>query len=489
MATRNRLITALALPLVIFLAGSHQWATSVDAPPQSPEWYPNEVSNWLDSTGRLQDQLSNPEYWLLRETQQDTKLADPYRAPELWAPKRGRVTAVRYPNRYGAQISAHEWAPPTTFVDPVSRRPGKGPFPAVIVINGAGDAEEEYWAFAQDLAEHGYVVLTFDPHGASDSAPSPESTYCDPNGSWRRPQEMGVREHGDCAGQNDNGVNSTVGQVPAVVSIAVEGRTGDQGTTDVQSLYEELEPNFVFGALDAWKWMVSSANPWRQLIDLHRMGVIGHSLGAYAAALVGNGDPQRRFRAAVAMDSYGAFQHGVRPTVPTLYEQSEQELFAGPRLGQPPPEALHMTRRDYASFVNRRIPSMFLVLKSSTHQEFAYVGPDAGQPASRYGQRVASYYTLAWLDRYVKGVVGARRLGDETLQRRDAYRRLRRGWFNRSIDGSSIGLGLWDVSGMANRPYAIAGRLAAYALSSYYVSRYALEGHRCDDMVRGCHAS
>ncbi len=399
--------------------------------------------------------------------------------------------AVHYRNRYGAAISAHLWAPPARFADPVTRRVSRAPYPAAIFVNGAGDTEEEYWSFAQDLAEHGYVVMTFDPQGAgmSDDAPTPEATYCDPNGSWRKPQEMGVREHGMCAGQNDNGVNSTVGQAPAVASIAIDGRTGSQGTVDVQSLYEELEPNFVFGALDAWTWLASRSNPWRRQIDVRRVGLIGHSLGAYAAALVANGDPRRRFAAAVSLDSYGRFMHGVRPTVPTLYEQSEQELFSGPRAAAPPPEALHGTRRDYAAFTARRLAAMYVVLRSSTHQEFAYVGPEAGQTASRYGQRVATYFALAWLDRYLKGEVRGRRRGDESVQRRDALRRLVARRFDRSVDRSSIGLGVWDPVGASNRPYQIGNEAIADALSYYYVSRYAFDGRSCVDMRRACSRS
>jgi pimeloyl-ACP methyl ester carboxylesterase len=446
-----------------------------DPAPGSPEWYEREVTNWADTTGRLQDQLSNPEYWVLRASQQDQTNADPYRAPERWAPARGRVMAVHYKNRYGAMISAHLWAPRSAYIDPATHRRSRGPFPAAIFVNGSGDAEEDYWSFAEDLAEHGYVVMTFDPQGAgrSESAPNPQSTYCDPNGSWRKPQEMGVREHGTCAGQNDNGVDSTVGQVPAVVSIAVDGRTGSQGTVDVQSLYEQLEPNFVFGAFDAWKWLASRQNRWRSQIEFSRVGLIGHSLGAYAAALVANGDPHRRFRAAVSLDSYAHFQHGVRPTVPTLFEQSEQELFSGPRLAPPSSEALHATRRDYATFVSRGLAAMYVVLRSSTHQEFAYLGPEVAQPASRYGQRVATYFALAWFDRYLKGAD-------------DAGRRLLAERFDRSVDRSSIGLGVWDYAAMGNSPYKIAGRPVASGLSYYYVSRYAFDGHTCLDMRVGC---
>jgi hypothetical protein len=237
---------------------------------------------------------------------------------------------------------------------------------------------------------------------------------------------MGVREHGSCAGQNDNGVDSTTGQVPAVADIAVGGHTGRQGTSDVQAIYDQLSPNFIFGAFDAYKWMASPADPWRGQVDFARVGVMGHSLGAYAAAMVANGDPLHRFRVGIALDSYAHLMHHVEPRVPTLYEQSEQELVSGPRLAAPPPTALHATREDYAAFVTRRVGTMYVVLRASNHSEFAYTGPDQPAPASRAGQRVATYFALAWLDRALSR---ARIPG-----RRSANARLLAARFDRSVD-------------------------------------------------------
>jgi pimeloyl-ACP methyl ester carboxylesterase len=453
------------------MAGAHRGliagliATIVVCVAAVPARAQSELTNFADSTGRTQDQLSNPRYWSLRESQADTTNADPYRAPELWAPKRGSVLAAQYPNRYGAMISAHLWAPPPTV---------GGRRPAVIFLNGAGEAEEDYWSFAEDLAEHGYVVMTFDPQGAgkSEAAPNPQDKYCDPNGAWREPQEMGVRETGDCAGQNDNGLDSTTGQVPGVVDIVVGGHTGQQGTTDVQDIYDKLSPNLIFGAFDARAWMASPANPWRDRIDFARVGVMGHSLGAYAAAMVANGDPLHRFRAGVSLDSYAHLMHGVQPRVPTLYEQSEQEMLSGPRLAAPPPTALHATRQDYTAFVGRRVDTMYVVLRASNHSEFAYSGPERPAPASRAGQRVATYFALAWLDRRLNGGHADARLLAER--------------FDDSVDRSSIGLGTWEAATMTNHPYVIAGDHVASALSSNYVSRYAFGGHVCGDMRLGC---
>jgi pimeloyl-ACP methyl ester carboxylesterase len=419
------------------------------------------VTYWAATTVRVQDQLSNPEYANLRFQQADTTNADPYRAPELWAPARGRVWAVAYRNRYDAKISAHLWAPP--------KATGHAPYPAVVFVSGAGSSEEHYWSFAEDLAEHGYVVLTFDPQGDGRSDAAPAERYCDPNGRWRKPQEMGVREHGDCAGENGDDVSETVGQVPGVVDLVVGGHTGQQRTLDVQDLYRQIEPNYVFGALDARDYLVSSRSPVRTLVDQRRVAVVGHSIGAYAAALTGNGDPERRFAAAVSMDSYAHLMHGVRPRVPTLYLQSEQEFFSGPRLAPPPPTALHATRADYTQFRHAGLPVMFGVLASSTHQEFEYVGPEAHLPASSTGQRVASYYVLAWLDRWLRGS-------------KAAGRRLVAKRFDASVDSSSIGLGHWNPVTMTNEPYRISGSSVRDALSSYYVSRADFGTHHCIDL-------
>src|SRR3954451_4263934 len=97
------------------------------APTPGPQWYAAETHNWLDSTGRVRDQLANPMYAALREQQADTTNADPYRAPEQWAPRRGRAWEVHYRNRYDARISAHIWAPPPEASSP--------PYPAVVMVN------------------------------------------------------------------------------------------------------------------------------------------------------------------------------------------------------------------------------------------------------------------------------------------------------------------------------------------------------------------
>ena len=61
-------------------------ASAQDPQPGTPGWYTAEGQNWLATTGRTRDQLTNPDYARLRQSQADTTNADPYRAPERWAP-------------------------------------------------------------------------------------------------------------------------------------------------------------------------------------------------------------------------------------------------------------------------------------------------------------------------------------------------------------------------------------------------------------------
>lgn len=460
-------VLLVILPVALARAGG-------DPPPFSPGWYAREAQNYVDAHGRTADQLSNVAYHQLRLEVCSSGTSDggacggdPFRRLDAWNGSRGRVMEVGYANRYGAVIRADLWAPNVPFTDPISGAVSSGPFPGVILVSGYGFERFRYRAFAQGLAEAGYVVLTFDPQGQgeSDFAPTPASTYCDPNGSWRQPQEMGISEMGECAGQ-DPQPEATTQDLPYLPPVLLF-----QDARGVQPLYEAIRPRFVFGALDAAAWLLSNANPLRALVDETRLGVAGHSIGAYAAMMVANGDPLHRFRAGISWDSFAHLDNGVAPTVPTMFQQSEQENLIGPRYAPPPdPEALHPARLSYHAFVSSCVDTKFLVLRSSTHREWSYFAPGLVTEASSKGERVALYETQAWLDRYLKGSATSRARGDEPVQATDGLRRLNAPTFDGSADPSSIGAGRWDQGSGRNIPYTIEGDLVADHLSYYYDS-------------------
>lgn len=195
-------------------------------------------------------------------------VGDPLRRNEVWDRRRGNVLGISYRNRYGATIRGYLWAPFLPFTDPVTGVQTSGPLPAVVLVNGLGSPGQLYLAEAQGLAEAGYIVMQFDPQGtgASDADPDPKSVYCDPNGSWREPQEMGFQEQGDCAGQTAFQEDLIRDDVPAIVS-AKQG-----GTIDLTDAMYTHGAGYALGALDAVAWLLSDAIPGDPLWTRHASG-------------------------------------------------------------------------------------------------------------------------------------------------------------------------------------------------------------------------
>jgi len=420
-------------------------ARAQDPAPGGPAWIAREAQNFAASQQRTLDRAAQ-----LAPTPID---GDPRRALAVWAPARGAALETTFENRYGAKIAV-------TLLRPKGDAPRV--LPSVIIVPGLGQGvRRAYYFLAQDLAEHGYLTLVFDPQaqGASDAQGRPET--CQPGGAWQQPQEMGLREQGECAGRPPPEDAAALASANSFVTHLLLGSDVDH--TETAATYRRIAPTFVLGALDASAWLLSAANPWRAWVDPARLALAGHSAGAYGAAQAANGDPQRRFRAAVALDGYHPVDLGVAPRVPTLWLLSEQETTL--RLVPPRnPRTLHPTWASYDAFRAARVPAGHLTLRSSTHLDFS----DAAGLASRYAARWASYHALAWLDRFVKG-------------ERDGTARIFAERFDRSVDVSSIGTGGLDGRGK-NVPPVIAGTRTADALSYYYPGAVAAFGADCRDL-------
>ena len=142
----------------------------------------------------------------------------------------------------------------------------------------------------------------------------------------------------------------------------------------------------MFGTLDAAAFLLSAQNPWRAQSSTRRaLGVAGHSVGAWAALMAANGDPLRRFRAAVVARRLPRLRLRRHGTAPTLLLQSEQENVLGPRAVPPSdprsPDQLHPTRAVFSDLRARGIDTGFFALRGSTHEDFS----NAYMAASRKG--------------------------------------------------------------------------------------------------------
>src|SRR6476646_3156528 len=353
-----------------------------DAQPGTQEWTVRDYENQYCATERLQDEYGSPAFgttfWaetpaiyagqnvalLTDPTHPHASLGqlvpggsttDPYRTIDRWtASGRGRVDAISFPADDGATLNGYLFRPPASV---------KGPYPGIVITTGSiqGYQQMYFWA-AEGLAEAGYAVLTYDVQGQGTSDTLPDQAQCTGPSS--------------CSG------------VP------------------FQQSY-----NFYQGTEDALNYFFSAKNPGRAQLDASRVGIAGHSLGASAGSEVGQCDP--RVKAIVAWDklatttgtcaSKAARLPADAPASPSLKVPAlgiHSEYFFNPSSMSSPPDP-HAQDAAFKQLTAAGTDSMVVQLRSSTHLEYTYVPYIL--PASRLGERVAFYYTLAWFDRYVKG--------------------------------------------------------------------------------------
>jgi dienelactone hydrolase len=396
-----------------------------DPAPTDPAYTQRDLQNIADAYGRINGeggQLRNPAYLpalVAASTQRSvdqllTQVASPTHAALTpgnavpgwnvgnplragWDGTRGVTRAVTFTNRYGARLRGHVYRPLPGATDPYTGRRLRGPFPGVVITEGSVQGSEGMYEWlAQDLAERGYVVVTYDVQGQGTSEtlphqPSPveDSTlpFCNP---FAAPEDS---EMTGCPG------------VPS----------------------QQLS-NFVVGTEDALDFFTSRANPFRRSLDLSpdphpatpgrttRIAIIGHSMGAAAVSKVQGTD--RRVAAVVALDklagpgSDGPLDGtGNRPVVPALAVQSEYGFTVSPWFlsggsslnPEPSPEGPDPTREratGYDAWRAAGVDTMLVVPRASTHLEYTDI--PLVLPASRYGQDLTSVYVQRWLDRYLK---------------------------------------------------------------------------------------
>src|SRR3954469_7025394 len=369
--------------LVCALAGIPATAAQADPPvgvdmtclapagnpaPGSPEWQQRDTDNQRCSTLRLRDQFLNPAFghgnlvqgaglWVDQATQQaddpghphggfttlvpGSQAADPFRTIKRWTEAgRGRVVPVKFASLNGSQLRGHIFFPPASAPKP------KAGYPGVVITDGSVQAFENlyFWA-AEDLAEQGYMVMTYDVQGQGDS---------------------------DLAGKDCPGTCSGI---------------------PYQQNY-----NFYQGAEDSLSYFLSSANPLRPDLDRSRVGIAGHSLGASAVSVVGQCD--RRVKAVVAWDNLRAITPADCGTVTIAKANRSTRLIHAPALAltndyafnpQPmsaPPNP-HAKDAGYKQVVAAGLDSQIVAFRNATHLTYSYI--PTVLPANELSERMASY--------------------------------------------------------------------------------------------------
>jgi dienelactone hydrolase len=435
---RRRRIRVLAVLLSCLTAGTATDVQAAEPQPGSPEYAARDTANIADAYGRIDGpdgQLRNPAYLpaLVADSTKTgvdqllTQVATPTR-PALtpgnvcpgwnagnplrdgWAGTRGRVRAVAFTNKYGALLRGHVYAPLPGAHDPYTGRALDGPYPGVVLTEGSVQGSEGmYQWLAEDLAERGYVVLTYDVQGQGTSETFPHQDnnalpFCNPFAAPESGEEYGCP--GVPAQQLSNFVVGT--------ETALDFFTSTPG-----------RPYANPGSAGA---DVSAYNPYWKLFDRSpdrrsdtpgrhtRIAIIGHSMGAAAVSKVQGTDD--RVMTVVALDkltgpgSGGPLDgSGNVPTVPALAIQSEygftvtpwfmsggSSLTPSPSPNGPDPRREKQTGFD--AWNKAGVDSMLVVPRASTHLEYTDI--PLVLPASRWGQALSSVYVQLWLDRYLK---------------------------------------------------------------------------------------
>ncbi|MEA2126135.1 MAG: hypothetical protein QOI80_2917 [Solirubrobacteraceae bacterium] len=303
----------------------------------------------------------------------------------------GVVQPVLFTARNGSTLSGHVWM---TKAGPTHR-------PAVVITNGSVQAPETlYWFAAQTLAKAGYVVLTWDPQGQGYS-----DTY------------------GEGADRNDGFPSQT-------------GRPFYDGTEDALDFFfsTPADPyvprkSCTSGTSHADKQAArvgdgrsSAFNPFFASIDTNHVGLVGHSLGAAAVSYIGQLDP--RVQAIVAYDNLSDVSDpegatfggqtlectsnpGSRPqtlpiTKPALGMSADYGLTPTPYTADPSEQAIHDKLAGSLATTKAGVDTGELMIRGGTHYEFSYI-PNPGFGATRRGIDLVDWYTLAWMDKELKG--------------------------------------------------------------------------------------
>jgi dienelactone hydrolase len=323
----------------------------------------------------------------------------------------GLVEPVVFTARSGATLSGHVWA---TKAGPAKR-------PGVAIINGSVVGyEQAYWYAAQALARDGYVVLTFDVQGEGMSdqfGASPDRL----EGAFAGTPVLGPQLGGSGIPFYDGGEDAINFFLSTPSHRYEPVPSATTGTSHAAKQNLRVKQRFD-----------NAYNPLWKLLDPSEIGVAGHSYGAEAASWIGQADP--RVKALVAWDNlcvptspsptevlaiasapintsagglfglptecFGA-PAGPAPriTKPGLGISSDYLLTPEPYTVTPNPKAKEQASLDYTT---AGVDSGQIVIRGGTHFEFGDV-PTGAIPASRRGIDLATWYTLAWFDRYLKG--------------------------------------------------------------------------------------
>ena len=413
--------TALTALIGLVLAAVPSAALAAEPAYPSPEWFEREARNFATVGQAPAEQATDPDFQV-RWNEQSAEnrehymrrryvenswpwessgnlcnhwsgpcTGDPYLYPGVdpFYEEEGLVEEVIYFDSGEALLSGRVWIPR-------SAQPGDE-LPGIVIETGSVQAPETlYWWFAQTLVRNGYAVMTYDVRGQG------RSDNRTPDG------EMG------------SNANSSVFATNLVDSIEFFLSTPD-------APYPHAPNRGPFAT--------TPYNPFHDVIDHERLGIVGHSLGATGVSVVQGMDPwpgrlltSNPVDVAVAWDNLSASGTlagvTVKPRVPTMGQSADYGLVPTPHTSPPNPQGKNA---GFTRWKEAGVPTYQVNIRGGTHYEWSLL---PGFPTSswEWGNPLADHYSLAWLDRWLKepGEQGyenadARLLADDAWRERMSF--------------------------------------------------------------------
>lgn len=279
--------------------------------------------------------------------------------------------------RTGAKLQGHIWG-----LENAGRRPG------IVITTGSIQASDQmYWWAARALAAAGYVVMTYDVQGQGQSETFSHEPGSPVPGLTNVPSQ-----------QDPNFYDGTIDALNFFLStpddpyVPVGWSEGDVEAANNASNDEPVD------------WI----NPAGGVLDRGNLGIIGHSLGARAVSNVQQCSDEGRLwrdlelcagrsypiRAVIGWDSLSS---GVTPVVPGMSQDSDGYFLTPtlePQMDWDPKEALDA----HQTWSTAGLDTFSYVVRAGTHIEWSQV---PYTPATTYGVHMNTYYTLAWMHRYL----------------------------------------------------------------------------------------
>jgi dienelactone hydrolase len=306
---------------------------------------------------------------------------------QIWYPAKPEGSKLAVYRKYAETtlISSYQAVLKTNSYLNAANNYGGAPYP-LLIFNHAWTGQRTQDTFLmQELASHGFVVVSMDHTYYSGKVAFPDGRIIDSS----------------LAPDLGNLKNSTVEQ---------EFALGAKYTT-----IEARDDIFVLDQLQ--RMDQDTASPWHGMFDLTRVGAFGHSIGGSAAVEAAYLDP--RIKVALNMDGWqfgDVLTHGLSKPLMLMYEKGTEIEPSSAELGKSPQAVqrywqLSVKDDDEVEAGLRRFGGYRLFIDGTSHWNFsdrALYSPlrswtEAGKIEPRRACEIISRYTLAFFSQTLNG--------------------------------------------------------------------------------------